>query len=215
MDSVQSLAQENEIPATQPDLCQPKAEGLAPMEVGPQTLGEDDSNTEGLEQPLPDHGFLTRADQDQEFPNTKKGNRGQKRAPKAKAKAKANAKGLSKAKAKAAARKGKPTKKDKVTPPSENAALPAKKRGRPPKVAKAEGPDDAHSQAVAAKSKRATAAKSKPDHPNKCARVPVRQDFSYSSIVVYWSRNHLGLKLKATGKQALMLSVVLEESEGG
>ena len=47
-----------------------------------------------------------------------------------------------------------------------------------------------------------TAPKAKAKRARKSNPCPVHQDWTHSTIVAYWSRNHVGLKLKATGQQA-------------
>ena len=134
-----------------------------------------------------DGEFLTRDQQDEAFPETKKGNRRNQKLQKeraAKAKAEKQDKPQTGApKKRPAAKQSKPSKVDQP-----------KRKGRKPNPKSKATPGRKRSTSSAADD-------ALPANP----RFPIQQNYKYSSIVVYWTRNHVGLKIKATNKQALAL----------
>ena len=222
------LILEDDIPPTQPDAFLASPKQLAPVvgpvpEISAQELQEIEVATESE---AAKSDFITRDDQNTTFPDTKKGNRGQHRAKGGKKKTASEPKTKPKkrpaAKPTAVEEDARPKKrgrKPKVAPEAEASTKedkkPAGDEGDDPNEGPAQPPQPKAKAKATPKGKakaKATAAKTKPGPPapppgpNPAARPAVRQDWNYSQMVVYWTRNSVGLKIRATGSQAELLN---------
>ena len=201
---------------TEPTLCNDLVEEAAVEELSP--VPEDASMQEASESALESEEFLTRAQQDTMFPGSKKGT---KKKAKAKAKSKGKPKSSAKPKGKAAMKRPSCAK-----DPKPKAKAKSKSKGRPRKVTLAQNdeqpvqdrPNQDESEIETPPSKRDRSAvdasspdepkpqakrRSRPSGPRPVREITVDQSWTHSMIVPYWSKNHVGLKMRGTGSQAL------------
>ena len=194
--------------------------------------------------------FLTRADQDEKFPTTKKGNRGTKKdhaknkskvskdpnpAPKKRGRPPKQreevqgpgAKKIRRSKPNQGNSKEQSKKKDEAhAEPTDQDTTPKKAAARAKAKASAKGIGKGKAKAKAkvapkqdppasAKGK-ATASKghNKRSSDDDGVKCPVNQNWQHTRLVVYWSRNNVGLKLVATNQQVPLPKYVVQLMTG-
>ena len=185
------------------------------------------------EKPTEPEAFLTRAQQDSKFPTSRKGRKGgkQKASAKPKGKAKSSARPKAKAGTKPKA-KASPKPKATPKPKAQAGAKPKGKPGPKCKgAAKAKAqksiaqplqadqepatfePDSTIQTPPPKRNRTSEASRPTPEAPAPNAKTrggprpkrecQVDQSWLHCSIVPYWSKNHVGLKMKGSGSQAL------------